>query len=160
MPVVQWAQRPKFIYLTYLVAEPQDVVVRIGAKIIEVSYSSGNSSVSDLLQLHDEINPEESHFAVKVRTIQIKLRRKEEEGGHFWPRLLAGSAKRGNLSVDWNLWKDEDEIKLQEEDEEMTRDFAKGLRSSFVTESGVTVGGGGDPVEVARVQKQILASIQ
>jgi hypothetical protein len=54
-----------------------------------------------------QVNPEECKWAIGGRDVSVVLARKEE--GEYWDKLQKG-AKIATLKVDWDKWKDEDEV--------------------------------------------------
>jgi hypothetical protein len=54
-----------------------------------------------------QVNPEESKWAIGARDVSVVLARKEE--GEYWDKLQKGT-KIATLKVDWDKWKDEDEV--------------------------------------------------
>jgi hypothetical protein len=54
-----------------------------------------------------QINPDESKWNIGARDVQFVLMRKE--AGEYWDKLQKGS-KITTLKVDWDKWKDEDEV--------------------------------------------------
>lgn len=54
-----------------------------------------------------QVNPDDSKWNVGPRDVQFILMRKEE--GEYWDKLQKG-AKIVTLKVDWDKWKDEDEV--------------------------------------------------
>jgi hypothetical protein len=54
-----------------------------------------------------QVDPEESKWSVGARDVQFVMIRKEP--GEYWDKLQKG-AKITTLKVDWDKWKDEDEV--------------------------------------------------
>lgn len=169
---VAWAQRPQWILLTVAVAEidASSVVVALGGpngRHLTISLrqrAAANNSAprayTETLELFADVDPllgssTGSRFAVLGRSLQVRLRRRVR--GEYWPRLTADTTTRRNVLVDWGMWRDEEDVKAAEEEEEAAG-FAKdaGQRAYTLSDGQMTVGGGGDPLEVAKLQAAYL----
>eukprot|EP00759_Apiculatamorpha_spiralis_P043984 PhF_6_TR41116/c0_g1_i1/m.62274 len=152
---VQWAQRRNYVLIWCPSPEPSNVVVNLNppdSKTLTLSWTSKGAVARDFtFRLYDEFAPApESTYRVAGMGIQIRLKKKSE-GQPFWPRFTQDKVKLAHLSVYWSLWKDEDEVKTEEEDDEL-KNF--GCPSPFVIEDGITIGGGGDPDKIAALMAQ------
>lgn len=108
---MKWAERDDCLYVTVEASNATDVKVTFEDKKIIIvgqgitAKSSEPHTLQDAIQLYKEIKPAESTFKVLGTCIQINAI-KTEKG--YWGKLVEGLSK-GWLSVDWNLWKDEDD---------------------------------------------------
>ena len=67
---------------------------------------NSTSSQSDLLQKINFL--QKSKYVVRPRVVEFVLQKKE--AGPYWERLLKTAGKQKWLTIDWNKWKDEDEV--------------------------------------------------
>jgi cytosolic prostaglandin-E synthase len=165
LPVV-WTQRIHDVYLTATVVEPQNVVVAIEPTCITISCSSTSTNASTAadittqfhvsLTLFSPIDPALSEYITLTRGIRLKLRKLTSGGSRppFWPRLSKDKTKLAHLTVDWDTWKDEDD--LIEEDDDATQGAAFSEHMGFRMSNGTTISGGGDPNAIAEVQRKFL----
>ncbi|EAN76985.1 CS domain containing protein, putative [Trypanosoma equiperdum] len=110
----KWAERNDKLYITLQVASAKDVNITFTDKTIKISgqgvtqRSSEPHELKDEITLLKEIVPEKSSFKVLGVSIQVCAAKKDEG---YWNKLVdqPTSSTKNWLSVDWNLWKDEDE---------------------------------------------------
>eukprot|EP01115_Flamella_aegyptia_P004289 TRINITY_DN1866_c0_g1_i1.p1 TRINITY_DN1866_c0_g1~~TRINITY_DN1866_c0_g1_i1.p1 ORF type:complete len:130 (+),score=74.24 TRINITY_DN1866_c0_g1_i1:287-676(+) len=69
--------------------------------------SSGKNYVAEI-NFFKEVDPAKSKYAVKPRSIEFVLAKKES--GPYWDHLLKEKGKPRWLKVDWDKWKDEDDV--------------------------------------------------
>ncbi|KPI90759.1 hypothetical protein ABL78_0195 [Leptomonas seymouri] len=111
---IKWAERHDRLFITVEASNSTDVQVNFTEKSVTISgkgitaKSTEPRELKDELQLLKEIVPADSTFKVLGVGIQICAIKKEEG---YWNRLVDEPTKatKGWLSVDWNLWKDEDD---------------------------------------------------
>ncbi|KAH9601554.1 CS domain [Trypanosoma melophagium] len=110
----KWAERKDKLYITLQVSGATDVNINFTEKTIGITgkgitpKSSEPHDLKDEITLLKEIVPEKSTFKVLGVAIQVCAVKKEEG---YWNKLVDQPTSRTAnwLSVDWNLWKDEDE---------------------------------------------------
>lgn len=171
-----WAQRVRTILLTCSVMDASDVNVFVNPnnpRIVNITLMApptmnaapliGAADAKDTtaalnayeenLEMFEAINPSTVMIHITGRNVYIRLTKANNAGSSaaFWPRLLKDSAeqkRKRHISVDWGLWKDEEDIAEEAEEEE----FASiGPLRAFTMSNGVNVNGGGDPDVVARL---------
>jgi len=108
IPPVAWAQRKDQLLVTIELQDVKDQKITLEADKLIFSGNSNKKEYAATLNLFKEIDTEKSKFAVRPRQIDFVLAKKE--AGPFWDRLLKEKDKRQWLKVDWNKWKDEDEV--------------------------------------------------
>eukprot|EP00388_Colpodella_angusta_P032377 GDKK01026368.1.p1 GENE.GDKK01026368.1~~GDKK01026368.1.p1 ORF type:complete len:143 (-),score=21.98 GDKK01026368.1:57-485(-) len=106
----------------------------------------------EIFELYASIDPTTVFVHSSGRNVYIRIsKRGSTAAAAFWPRLLQDAAdqkRRKNISVDWTLWKDEEDIAEEAEEEEFA---AIGPLKAFTMSNGVNVNGGGDPDVVAKM---------
>ncbi|ORC92010.1 Wos2 protein [Trypanosoma theileri] len=110
----KWAERKDKLYITLQVSGATDVDIKFTEKTISITgkgitpKSSEPHDLKDEITLLKEIVPEKSTFKVLGVAIQVCAEKKEEG---YWNKLVDQPTSRTAnwLSVDWNLWKDEDD---------------------------------------------------
>ncbi|CCW61365.1 unnamed protein product [Phytomonas sp. EM1] len=113
----KWAERKDRLYITLEVTSASDVQVNFEEKKISVAARGIPAQTSEPRELHCElpllkaITPAESTYKVLGACIQICAIKKDTE---YWNHLVDLPARQVKswLSVDWNLWKDEDDEAL------------------------------------------------
>ena len=167
-PAISWAQRPHCVFLVVeaQVAKKEDVSVEFSSTSVGIRYTAptcgtaGPSSLAvheEKLELFDAINPAECGWhLVPGRFVQVYLKRASK--GSYWPRLTKGDKKLRNVSVNWSLWRDEDEV-AEEDEDKAAREFSQQC-NPYTMGNGLTIGGGGDPREVAKLQAELLLKQQ
>ncbi|CCW68948.1 unnamed protein product [Phytomonas sp. Hart1] len=111
---MKWAEREDRLYLTLQVTAARDVRVDFEAKKITVSGTGLTAQTAEPreirseLPLLKEIAPAESTYKVLGVAIQICAIKKE---AGYWNQVVDLPARQTKtwLSVDWNLWKDEND---------------------------------------------------
>jgi hypothetical protein len=102
-----------------------------------------------------DANERASRFAVTGRSLQLRLAKTQECSGAYWPRLTQQPTKKASLKPDWQRWRDEDDVKAEDEEKEAA-EFAKSTLNSQVVAEGITLSGNGDPVKIAQLQQEYL----
>lgn len=123
---VKWAQRKESLLLTVEVVDATGVTVSCDDRVIRVSgqgiRKAGNApeQFAVTLNLSDSLANGGHSFSVLGQGVQIRARKKTP--GH-WEKMCAEPPKtlRSWLSVDWSLWKDE-----EDEDANESLNFAAG----------------------------------
>ena len=135
-PNTTWAQRKDKLILTIECPNCKQPKLRIendladnfGILSLQAEGSrDGEKCEYDVkMELHGELNKEESKVSVTDRNIVLVLFK--DKPGPYWPRLLHAKGKAPqHIKVDWNLYKDEDE----EEEEENRGAFDVGALDDF-----------------------------
>lgn len=110
----KWAERKDKLYITIQAAGATGVDIKFTENSISVTgkgitpRASEPHDLKDQITLLKEIVPEKSTFKVTGVGIQVCAAKKEEG---YWNKLvnLPNKQTKNWLSVDWNLWKDENE---------------------------------------------------
>lgn len=157
LPVpIKWTQHIYDVYVTAPVVEPIAPVVNIGSSTLSVSYeTSDGKKFTIALDTYGDVVVEKSEFIILTRSIKVRLRKAVPAGKRkpdFWPRMTKDKVKLAHLTVDWDTWKDEED--LVDEDEEGEQGKAFGEAMGFRMSNGTTISGGGDPAAIAALQKQ------
>lgn len=184
-PKMVWAQRLHSVLITCssLSAQNLKVVVDDGshqatatgdkapktASVLTITYDappeSGDSdsliSYSAIIPLYEPILADSTVAYQTDRSVYVRLTKTRDVTGSssFWLRLLNDKEEQKRrakfIGVDWGNWKDEDDLK-DEQDEEEFSNIGKGLNKSFVMSNGVNVNGGGDPRVVSEMLKDLV----
>ncbi|CUG91254.1 Hypothetical protein, putative [Bodo saltans] len=161
LPVV-WTQRIHDVYLTANVLEPQSVFVEFHATevLIRCQQHVGDEQKQYQLSLSlfAPIDVPRCEYIVLTRGIRLKLKKAAPSSGRpaFWTRITEQKVKLAHVTVDWDTWKDEDE--LIEADDEATQGAAFSEMMGFRMANGTTISGGGDPNVIAELQRTLLAA--
>ncbi|CUG92648.1 Hypothetical protein, putative [Bodo saltans] len=116
----KWAERKDKLFITVESSNATDVKVNFTDNSVSLTGSGITAKSSDVhpiqvnLALFKNIVPAQSSFKVTGPSIQI-LCIKADAG--YWEKLVnePNAKTKSWLSVDWNLWKDEDEEKADEQ---------------------------------------------
>jgi hypothetical protein len=109
-----WAQRKDKVFVTVKVPNVQkDTAVLKVTPEGQVYFKGTGGEIGhereyelDIRLLHG-IKAEEAQHGIQARQVYFVL--PKAEAGEWWPRLLHDPGRNVHLSVDWNLWVDEDE---------------------------------------------------
>ncbi|KAK4536316.1 hypothetical protein CDCA_CDCA08G2341 [Cyanidium caldarium] len=109
-----WAQRKDKVFVTLSVpnvkADTAELKVtpegRVYFKGVGGELGSQKEYELDIQLLH-EVDAKEAKCGVSARDVHFVI--PKSESGKWWPRLLREPGRNVHLSVDWNLWVDEDE---------------------------------------------------
>jgi len=120
-PAVEWAQRKDIIYVTIgveNVKEPKDDLAD------DKFHFRGRGGPDErefdcALEFYKPVDASKARRIPSDRSIQFVIPKKES--GPFWPRLLKTDKKMHWVKIDFNKWKDEDE--LSEDDGGQKFDF-------------------------------------
>ncbi|KAK6470279.1 putative protein PTGES3L isoform X2 [Huso huso] len=109
-----WFDRPKFVYVNFIVEDSKDVQVDIQeTKLIFSCKSADDTNIYNEIHFYDKVQALDSRERRYDRTINVMLRKKTENMA--WPRLTKDAGKPVWLSVDFDNWRDWE----QEEDDGM-----------------------------------------
>ena len=120
-PLISWSQRRDTISLSVGVLDAVNVAINTTAApgaaegaqslVLSMASSSGEKEVyMCALRLFGPIEPGLSTQEVKPRGVDITLVKKAGQETWFWPRLTAEKTKNANITINWALWKDEDDL--------------------------------------------------
>lgn len=155
-----WAQRMKTVLITCNVFGASNISAVVDPQnLSRLTVSMTGTSVDydtpthfhEVFELYASIDPNAVLVHSSGRNVYIRVSKRGTGTAAFWPRLLHDAAdqkRRKNISVDWTLWKDEDDIAEEAEEEEFA---AIGPLKAFTMSNGVNVNGGGDPDVVAKL---------
>jgi len=103
-----WYQREKFVFLTVEVMDCQkpDISVMDNKLFFSCFSEDMKSYQLDLEFLHN-IDTKESRYAVRPRVVEFKLAKQD---GVWWERLLREKSRQHWLRIDFQNWKDEEDI--------------------------------------------------
>ena len=107
-PPINWAQRNDVVLITIPLQDATDVQIAL-TENFTFSATSAGKSYSCTVPLFDKVVPEESSHVIRPRQIELKIRKADTEK-EYWPRLTKEKSKSAYIQIDWNKWKDEDEV--------------------------------------------------
>jgi len=109
-PSVTWAQRKDLVYINIDVQDAKDPEIKVEKDSLHFKGKSNadQKTYETTLNFFDEINKDESKFAVRGRGIEFVLI-KQNKDKDYWPRLLKENKKFHWLKIDFGKWKDEDD---------------------------------------------------
>lgn len=137
-PDVLWAQRTPHVFLTVDLPNVDAATAKIDLTEDSLHFH-GNGGIDQseydtTINFFAPINLELSTKGVRARNVILFLVKKEEK---WWPKLIK-EGKLRNVKIDWNNWKEEDEV--DEGDSSVPNDFDMGGMGGF---GGPGMGGGG-----------------
>jgi len=108
-PPVVWAQRKDQVFLSIDLQDVKNEIIKLEPTKISFSGKSGTKQYSFEIDFPKEIDPSKSKYVVRPRSIEFVLIKKDLG---YWERLLKEQPKTklNWLKVDWNKWKDEDDV--------------------------------------------------
>jgi len=122
VPEFKWAENHENIFLTIDLSDAKDVKVDMQEDGLTFRASAQGKEFALDLKLKKKIDAAKSTFSVKGRDVKCLLVKAEADQG-WWNGLLADkNAYKGRVKIDWDLWRDEDDV-----DEKDTSDFAGGM---------------------------------
>jgi hypothetical protein len=144
-PPLKWAQRQDFVLITVPLQDCSNVSLSLpnGNALALRLTCNGKDYSTNAFELFADIIAEESVHVVRPRQIEIKLKKKNVTEDAFWPRLTKTTAKNAMISIDWNNWKDEDEVNGKDGAGNDMGDFGMGDFSSLMGGAGGDMGGFG-----------------
>jgi prostaglandin-E synthase len=112
IPSIKWAQRKDKVFITIDVVEVKNPMIDIvDGRVLKFQGSDKSHTYSFEVELYEEVDKEESKFALDTRNIFLNIKKKTK--GAYWPRLTKATGKLNWVGVDWRYYIDEDD-----EDEE------------------------------------------
>ena len=122
-----WYQREGFVFLTVEVMDCQDPDISVLDDKLLFTCEGAESGKYELdLQLLHDINTKESRYAVRARVVEFRLVKMEKV---WWERLLREKARQHWLRVDFQNWKDEEDVGEESEPFEEVRNTTLSLIS-------------------------------
>eukprot|EP00126_Sphaerothecum_destruens_P004275 Sdes_comp18084_c0_seq4m7505 len=115
-PPVVWAQRTGVLYVTIRLSDISDEKVSFDEnKLVFEGFGGKDKKLySVTLEFLKEIVPEESSQKKSGSELAFILKKKVDEP--YWDRLLKQSGKHHFLKVDFNKWRDEDDVDTENND--------------------------------------------
>uniref|UniRef100_A0A1I7WSU3 CS domain-containing protein n=1 Tax=Heterorhabditis bacteriophora TaxID=37862 RepID=A0A1I7WSU3_HETBA len=109
-PLVIWAQRESFLFVTIEVDEAN--IEDLTADTNKLHFNSKTDVFETTLEFFDEIiGNEVKRSESNTRVVELTIPKKEQK---WWPRLLKEKGKVHWLKVDFSKWKDEDDSGAEE----------------------------------------------
>jgi len=108
-PPVVWAQRKDQVFLSVDLQDVKNENIKLEPTKLSFFGKSGTKQYSFEIEFLKEIDPAKSKYVVRPRSIEFVLIKKDLS---YWERILKEQPKTklNWLKVDWNKWKDEDEV--------------------------------------------------
>lgn len=166
---IQWTQSLHDVYVTLVLTDAANVRVHFTSTTFAVTCTtictpSEEEPRESTVDLFDNIVPESSDSVVTSRSIRLRLRKatSSSEGGvsrphRFWTRLTSAVGKKKDpphITVHWDHWKDEEELRSQADDDAQGAQLAKAF--GFKMPNGVSISGAGNPDVIAAMQRELL----
>jgi hypothetical protein len=163
-PPISWSQLKDSVSLIIGVQDAQNVKIDIEAfnstSLLKISLTNlaKNELYSCDLKLFAPVEPALSSQEIKARGVYLTLMKKKSNEVWFWPRLTLDKVKNQNITIDWNTWKDEDDL-----EKSAAPNFSAGGGSSgmMMNDLDFLRGGGGDTgglsLESEEIQKTLAA---
>eukprot|EP00758_Cryptobia_borreli_P003020 Tbor_TRINITY_DN3460_c0_g1::TRINITY_DN3460_c0_g1_i1::g.3795::m.3795/K15730/PTGES3; cytosolic prostaglandin-E synthase len=163
---LSWAQRLHTVLIVVDVIKPTNVKIEFldsegksasdAAERLRISYSTisteevAERQFSEEILLFQSVTVPKSNVHVTERCIYIRLAK--VDAGSFWTRIYQNKEehkrKAKHVTVNWSLWKDEDELIEEKEEEEFSN---VPIINAFKMSNGVSMHGGGDPNVIANM---------
>jgi len=108
-PPVVWAQRKDQVFLSVDLQDVKSENIKLEPTKLSFFGKSGTKQYSFEIEFLKEIDPAKSKYVVRPRSIEFVVIKKDLG---YWERILKEQPKikLNWLKVDWNKWKDEDEV--------------------------------------------------
>jgi len=109
-PPVEWAQRKDVLLVTVKVEDCLEPKYEFTDDALHVTGTGGRDKrpFDGSIQFYKEIDPSKARLIPSDRCVHFVIPKKES--GPFWPRLLKSDKKVHWLKVDFDKWRDEDEL--------------------------------------------------
>jgi len=113
-PPVEWAQRKDVIYITVGVEDCKEPQIDLADDKFHFRGRGGpeQREFDCVIEFYKEVDSGKARRIPSGRNIQYVIPKKEV--GPFWPRLLKSDKKVHWVKIDFNKWKDEDEMSEDE----------------------------------------------
>ena len=137
-PAVQWAQRADFVTVSIILDSVTEEVINLDEKTLSFKGKSKDKMYAVSLEFFEDVVPKDSSQRKAGREYLFKLS-KAKTDQEWWPRLLKDKVKRSNIKIDFNRWKDEDDVSEDEGDmpgmnmnmEDMMGSLSDGQQGAF-----------------------------
>jgi len=113
-PSVEWAQRKDIIYVTVGVGDCKSPQIDLANDKFHFRGRGGpdQREFDCVLEFYKPVDASKARLVPSDRNIQYVSPKKES--GPFWPRLLKADKKVHWVKIDFNKWKDEDDLSDEE----------------------------------------------
>ena len=152
----QWTQSLRDVFVTISVIDALDVHTSFTSSSFTVTCTVAGVLRESSLELFDLICPEQSEFLWTSRSVRLRLRKGSSPDARprYWTRLTQLSKKFSHVTVNWDNWKEEEELTSQADEDEQGKQLAKAF--GFKMENGVSISGAGNPDVIAAMQRELL----
>mmetsp|Transcript_18316 Transcript_18316/g.25664 ORF Transcript_18316/g.25664 Transcript_18316/m.25664 type:complete len:168 (+) Transcript_18316:44-547(+) len=110
IPPVLWAQRKDTVYLCLDLQDVKEEKITLEATKLNFKGKSHGKDYEVNIEFFDEVNPQgkNTKYVIRPRSVEFVIEKKKSAA--YWDRLTKEKGKWTWLKVDWNKWKDEDEV--------------------------------------------------
>ena len=116
-PSILWAQDRTHLFITIEIHNFKNQEIVFSNNNIKLDGSSGDRVYEIVIDLHSEIDTEESDWSIKQNKVELNVKKSKNI---YWQKLTKN--KQNNIKIDWQRWRDEDEE--EEEGEGLMNDFS------------------------------------
>merc|ERR1719481_141250 len=142
LPHVRWYQRETFVFLTVEVMDCQNPEISVlEDKLYFKGVGGSEMQTYELdIELLKAISTKNSRYAVRPRVVEFRLVKEESV---WWERLLKDKVRQHWLRVDFQNWKDEEDVGDEKEPFEeqdyrpMTTDWSKHIAANIAKGSSL-----------------------
>ncbi|KRX27549.1 putative Xaa-Pro aminopeptidase 3 [Trichinella nelsoni] len=118
---VLWAQRKNYIFLTVCVEDCKDPKVDITEDKFTFRGIGGTDKTPHHceIEFYEKVDPSSVRRIISDRQLEFVINKLNTDGA-FWPRLMKNQGRHWWCKVDFNKWRDEDDVSL---DGDVNQDF-------------------------------------
>ena len=116
-PSILWAQDRTHLFITIEIHNFKNQEIVFSNNNIKLDGSSGDRVYEIVIDLHSEIETEESDWSIKQNKVELNVKKSKNI---YWQKLTKN--KQNNIKIDWQRWRDEDEE--EEENVGLMNDFS------------------------------------
>ena len=116
-PSILWAQDRTHLFITIEIHNFKNQEIVFSNNNIKLDGSSGDRVYEIVIDLHSEIDTEESDWSIKQNKVELNVKKSKNI---YWQKLTKN--KQNNIKIDWQRWRDEDEE--EEENVGLMNDFS------------------------------------
>ncbi|KRX39383.1 putative Xaa-Pro aminopeptidase 3 [Trichinella murrelli] len=122
---VLWAQRKNYIFLTVCVEDCKDPKVDITEDKFTFRGIGGTDKTPHHceIEFYEKVDPNSVRRIISDRQLEFVINKLNNDGA-FWPRLMKNKGRHWWCKVDFNKWRDEDDVSL-DGDANQDFDFSK-----------------------------------
>ncbi|KAL1243442.1 Xaa-Pro aminopeptidase [Trichinella spiralis] len=122
---VLWAQRKNYIFLTVCVEDCKDPKVDITEDKFTFRGIGGTDKTPHHceIEFYEKVDPSSVRRIISDRQLEFVINKLNTDGA-FWPRLMKNQGRHWWCKVDFNKWRDEDDVSL-DGDANQDFDFSK-----------------------------------